>query len=353
MLKNTLDIKVSVIIPVYNVEKYLRQCLESVAAQTYKNLEVIIIDNNSPDNSAQIIKEFVEKYPSFSTYKLIGGGLGGARNEGIKHAAGQYLVFLDSDDYIKPNTIEELARTAVKYNADMAGCLADRVDIKGNLIKSGDDPAKDFIIDTQKDGKKKILQIVGNMACACLKIIKRNIITDNNIFFPENTPYEDVAFISTCAVLSNKYVQIPLSLWNYRYVPSSISNTKSQLGPKSHFNNFAAMRNFLKHKNLYKGALAEEWEYRLLQMIIGGEQEGNGGLKRLSQERVKEFFNISKDFYLNLPKDLFKNRNFIFRLKFRLFIFALKHNLYNMHKYTRVLINIFTPVYKLFYKEWK
>ncbi len=345
--------KVSLIIPVYNVEKYIRQCLQSVADQTFKDVEVIIIDNNSPDNSAEIINEFTEKYPNFKTYKRIGGGLGGARNEGIKHASGEYLVFLDSDDYIKPNAIEELVKAAEENFADMAGCLTDLVDTDGTLIKPGFTKDMDYIIDAKKDGSKKMLQVVGDMACAWRKIIRRTIIQDNNIFFPENVSYEDVAFISTCAILSNKYVQIPLSLWSYRYVSTSISNTKSELGPKSHFNNFALMRNFLKEKGLYSSEIEEEFEYRLLQMIIGGENAGNGGLKRLSKERVVELFNLSKDFYLALPDDFFKNRNLVFRLKFRFFAFALKHNLYNMHKFTRIFFDIFQPIYKLFTRSAK
>lgn len=342
--------KVSLIIPVYNVEKYIRQCLESVAAQTFKDIEVVIVDNNSPDNSIQIIREFTEKYANFKVYKRIGGGLGGARNEGIKHATGEYLVFLDSDDYIKPNAIEQLVHAAEENGADMAGCLTDLVDTQGRLVKPGFDSKMDFIIDAQKDGKKKILQTVGNMACAWSKIIKKRIIADNHIFFPEDVPYEDVAFISTCALLSNKYVQIPSSLWNYRYVPTSISNTKSELGPKSHFNNFAVMRAFLSEKGLYTAEIAEEFEYGLLRMIIGGEDAGNGGLKRLSKDRIREFFKLSKDFYLNLPAVFFKNRNLVFRLKFKFFTFALKHNFYNLHKYTRVFFNIFQPLHRFYTK---
>ena len=337
--------KVSLIIPVYNVEKYIRQCLESVVSQTFKDIEVLIIDNNSSDNSIQIIQEFAAKYSNFKIYKRIGGGLGGARNEGIKHASGEYLVFLDSDDYIKPNAIEQLVKTAEENAADMVGCLTDLVDTQGCLVKLGFDSNMDFIIDAQKDGKKKMLQIVGNMACAWRKIIKRKIIADNHIFFPEDVPYEDVAFISTCALLANKYVQIPLSLWSYRYVPTSISNTKSELGPKSHFHNFAIMRAFLSKKGLYTAEIAEEFEYGLLRMIIGGEAAGNGGLKRLSKDGVREFFQLSKDFYLNLPADFFKNRNLLFRLKFKFFTFALKYNFYNMHKYTRVFFNIFQYLY--------
>ena len=110
------------------------------------------------------------------------------------------------------------------------------------------------------------------------------------------------------------------------------------------------MRTFLKEKGLYVAEIAEEFEFALLRMIIGGEGAGNGGLKRLSKDRIREFFQLSKDFYLNLPADFFSNRNLIFRLKFKFFTFALKHSFYNMHKYTRVFFNIFQPLHQFYAK---
>ena len=94
------DIKVSVIIPVYNVEKYLRRCLESVASQTLKEIEVICVDDGSTDSSFDIISEFSEKDPRFTAVRRQNGGAGAARNAGLDRARGKYLSFLDSDDFL-------------------------------------------------------------------------------------------------------------------------------------------------------------------------------------------------------------------------------------------------------------
>lgn len=95
----TEDIKVSVIIPIYNVEKYLRQNLESVAKQTLKEIEVIMVDDGSTDSSAEIAKEFAEKDSRFIYVLQENGGAGAARNNGLSRAKGKYLSFLDSDDF--------------------------------------------------------------------------------------------------------------------------------------------------------------------------------------------------------------------------------------------------------------
>lgn len=346
-----MSCKISLIIPVYNVEKYLRQCLESVAAQTFKDFEAIIIDNNSPDNSAQIIREFVEKYPHFKTYKLIGGGIGGARNEGLKHACGEYIVFLDSDDWLDSTILEKLYKAAAENQADIAGCTFYRTDVLGKIKeRSHAAGKKPFVLDAEKDGQLQMLKVGLSVGQAWCKAIKRDIIASNRLLFPENTPYEDVAFVAVCFALANKYVYVNEPLLYYRHVSTSISNTKSELAPKSLFNNFAAMRKILEEKGLYKEDLAEEWEYRYLHMTIGGEGAGNGGLKNLSKARLEEFFALSKDFYLNMPADFFKKRNMLFRLKFNCFKMALRHNWYSLHKYTRLPINILSAIYGVFAK---
>lgn len=341
--------KISVIIPVHNTEKYLRACLDSVANQTFQDFEAIIIDNNSPDNSAKIITEYVNKYPNFKTYKKIGGGLSGARNCGLKYVKGEFLFFLDSDDTIDDNTLSVLYDTSQKYNADIVTCTSKRIDTEGNLWdKNKTNYGQEFLISDLKDGKVKLLKSLGQNACAWGKLFKSNIFTDNDFTFPENALYEDVALITTTSLFINNLYVLNKPLYNYRYVPSSISNTKKHLAPKSLFNNFALLRPKLQKYSFFKNDIREEWEYRLMHMIIGGEGIGNGGLKKLSKQEVKEFFTLVKDFYLSLPKDFFASRNIVFRQKYALFLFALEHNYYDMHKYTRFFINIFYAIYKIF-----
>ena len=114
---------VSIVIPVYNVEKYLRKCLESVVNQTYKNIEVIVVNDGTKDNSQDIIDEFKERYPKLiKSYIKENEGLSEARNFGIQKAKGKYITFIDSDDYISNNMIEKLYNKITQENFDIAVC---------------------------------------------------------------------------------------------------------------------------------------------------------------------------------------------------------------------------------------
>lgn len=111
--------KVSVVIPIYNVEQYLPKCLDSIVGQTYKNLEIICVDDGSPDNSAEILRAYSEKDDRIIIVHKENGGLSSARNEGIKVATGDYTVFVDADDWIDTETIEAAVSTAEKDGVDM------------------------------------------------------------------------------------------------------------------------------------------------------------------------------------------------------------------------------------------
>lgn len=115
--------KVSVIIPVYNIEKYLGQCLESVCNQTLKEIQVIAVDDGSTDGSAAICKDFAARYPGIlEYYHKENGGSASARNLGLEHARGEYIGFIDSDDWVEPDMYEKMYRCAVDHNADMVMC---------------------------------------------------------------------------------------------------------------------------------------------------------------------------------------------------------------------------------------
>lgn len=111
--------KISVIVPVYKVEKYLPKCLDSIINQTYKNLEIILVDDGSPDNSGKICDEYAEKDSRIKVFHKKNGGLASARNAGIAVMTGDYVTFIDSDDYIKENMIERMAELRNKENADV------------------------------------------------------------------------------------------------------------------------------------------------------------------------------------------------------------------------------------------
>ena len=111
---------VSVIVPVYNVEQYLDRCINSIVAQTYCNLEIILVDDGSPDNCPKMCDEWAQKDQRIRVVHKINAGLGMARNTGIEHARGKYICFFDSDDYVHPGTIEMCVTRLLKYKADVA-----------------------------------------------------------------------------------------------------------------------------------------------------------------------------------------------------------------------------------------
>ncbi len=109
---------ISIIVPIYNVEKYLRQCLESISEQTYKNFECLLINDGSPDNSTEICREYVEKDARFRYFEKENGGLASARNLGIKYSKGKYTTFIDSDDWVESDYLEVLHSKIKEYNTD-------------------------------------------------------------------------------------------------------------------------------------------------------------------------------------------------------------------------------------------
>ena len=118
----------SVIIPVYGVEKYIAQCLDSVIHQTYRNIEVIVINDGTKDRSAEIAKEYAKKDSRIKVYDFNNGGLSIARNRGIECAKGEYIAFLDSDDWLMQNMYEKLMEKIKEYGADIAKCSVIEID---------------------------------------------------------------------------------------------------------------------------------------------------------------------------------------------------------------------------------
>lgn len=127
--------KFSIIIPVYNVEKYIAKCLDSILKQTYKNYEVIIVNDGTKDNSVEIINKYVKKYDQFKLYNKENGGLSDARNYGLQYAEGDYLLFIDSDDYIERNLLKELNNVLKTKKYDLIKFKINLVDENNTIIR--------------------------------------------------------------------------------------------------------------------------------------------------------------------------------------------------------------------------
>lgn len=189
-----MEIKVSIVIPVYKVEKYIERCLRSVFNQTYANIECIIVNDCTPDNSFIIAKELVESYQGSIDFKFVehekNKGLSEARNTGIKMATGNYYFFLDSDDAIPPTSIEKLVETALSNDCpEIVMGVTKGVDANGNNVEVSSAQTKSF-----HDNGSVFKGYVENQwyIIACNKLIRRDIFEEHHTYFMPGITHEDV-----------------------------------------------------------------------------------------------------------------------------------------------------------------
>lgn len=196
--------KVSIIVPIYNVELYLRKCLNSLLNQTYKNIEIILIDDGSIDNSLKIInEEYISNTKIIYKYQK-NAGLSAARNTGIKFSTGDYLCFVDGDDWLREDAIEVLMNVIEQDNSDIAIFNMAYIFLDGTRRKRTPSIEHHECIDNIEALRQEMLGKKYRFH-APNKICKRNIYIDNNIWFPVGKLYEDVAttyklFLNKCRV---------------------------------------------------------------------------------------------------------------------------------------------------------
>lgn len=179
--------KISVIVPVYKVEEYLDKCVESIVNQTYQELEIILVDDGSPDRCPQMCDEWAKKDPRIKVIHKKNGGLSSARNAGIDQACGDYLMFVDSDDYISHCMCEKLAQSIVRENADMCICGVEKKYPNGRESEFSN--ISDGVL-TQKAFFDKMEGVCGwCWVVAWNKLYKKSIFDD--LRYPEGKLYED------------------------------------------------------------------------------------------------------------------------------------------------------------------
>jgi len=207
-------IKISIIIPVYNVEDFLPKCLDSVINQTYKNIEIIVINDETPDNSQRIIDEYIiNDNRIVSIIHKKNKGLGGARNTGINVATGDYIFFLDSDDWIENTAIETLIDEIKKNNSDII--KFGRINKYPSLEEIWLPSHKNNIC---KNGWNDITESLKNRnfnSICCTNIYRTELIQQNKIIFPEKLLFEDFYFTIQTHIYAKKisYIDKPLYYW--------------------------------------------------------------------------------------------------------------------------------------------
>ncbi len=176
--------KVSVIVPVYNVEKYLSKCLDSLVNQTLQEIEILLVNDGSLDNSEKIIEKYLKEYQNIKYLKKENGGISSARNYGLKYATGEYIGFVDGDDYVTYDMYEKMYEKAKSSDFDMVACDLNYVYPNRNMIVSSG------IKEDTKDINKVYLN---NYPSVCNKLFKKSVI--ENMKFKVGVRFEDVEFI--------------------------------------------------------------------------------------------------------------------------------------------------------------
>jgi len=228
--------KVSIIVPIYNVEKYLKRCLESLLNQTLRDIEIILVNDGSPDNCPQLCDEYAKKDSRVTVIHKENGGLGFARNSGLEIAQGSYIAFVDSDDYVDLNMYEKLLSTAEKFSLDTVYCGLNNVD--ANLkVHPISEVSELTIFDSSNDIQSVLLDMIATKPEEKIErkyrmsvwhaIYSRDIIDKNNIRFSSEREFlsEDILFDIDYLTKSSKIAFIPDPFYYYCYNESSLTKS--------------------------------------------------------------------------------------------------------------------------------
>jgi len=305
--------KVSIIVPVYNVENYLAKCLDSLLKQTHQNIEILVVNDGSKDNSEQIIQNYAQQYPEkIKSFSKENGGLSDARNFGIDRVTGDYIGFVDSDDYVTETMFEEMVNLAEKHQSKMVICNIQKVDQHGNVTqKLTQIPNMPEKIDLEKN-----FSIFSDLSYfACNKLFKKELFDQKR--FKKGAHFEDIQLIPQLLLECERVAQTQNFHYQYLERTDSITKTHTEKGldilkavedvervfEKSQYSNkLKELKNFQIFEGVYS-FLA----YLAFVKDKGVFYEMSGKLELFMKERdikIKDILNYSrfdKNYLLSLP----------------------------------------------------
>lgn len=318
--------KLSIIVPVYNVEKYLEQCVTSIIDGNFNNYEVILVDDGSKDTSGDICDKLANRYEEVKVIHQENKGLSGARNTGIKEATGEYLMFVDSDDFIKNNKnfieiVNNLTEDIIQYK------MIYYYEKKDEYLE-----LKDINIYDNLDTKNKILKLLldGDLSIsACNKIIKRQILIDNNLFFDETLLSEDIDWSLRLFMKVKSFKVINENVYVYRQQrEGSITTTVKPKTIESLYKIISYWLDYNYEDNEYKEAYMNYMAYEYVVLL------GLMNSKNCNKELKKKIYSLKhiliydKNRKVKIAKKCFK----VFGIKFgrvflKLYLFLKNNNI--------------------------
>ena len=218
--------KITVVVSVYNVEEYLDRCIQSLLQQTFRDFELILVDDGSPDRCPGMCDEWAKKDPRISAFHKANGGLSSARNLGIEHAKGEYIIFPDPDDWVEPDYLEKLLALKNEYNADLSIC-SDHLECQENGFK------EETVLLNRDEALRELMKPKGFCGYAWNKLYSMDVILKNDLRFDEELgAVQDLHFNVRYFLLCDSFVYATLPLYHYVINSGSVSSRSSALTPR-------------------------------------------------------------------------------------------------------------------------
>jgi glycosyltransferase involved in cell wall biosynthesis len=289
--------KVSVVVPIYNVERYLRQCLDSVIGQTLNELQIVLVDDGSTDGCPGIVDEYAARDARIVAIHQPNRGSGAARNTGIRAATGAYIGFVDSDDWVEPDMFQSLYDAAVQHGTDMTGCLYYHYDSQAK------DPAeRDQLRDWAGNSAGRIFKVEDFSQVIIgyhwRYLYRSELVRQVPFVEGEGTGHEDVPFSVECSIKAQSILTIPRGLYHYRNEGRGQKNSASQFnrGLLKIINCQAEVKEILQRYNKYD-IWKEEYYHFACRLSLNF-------YKKINYKYKKEFFYRFREFMTPLADDV-------------------------------------------------
>ena len=294
---------VSIIVPIYKVEDYIRECIDSILAQTYPDFELILVDDGSPDSCGRICDDYAKRDNRIKVVHKVNGGLTSARNAGLEVAKGEWIMHVDGDDWIEPDMIESLIEAAQITGADM---------VFGDFMKYGPSAGYNKLPTWSSDKKKSMTNYIAYvMTTIWGSIAKRSLYADHSLKSPEDISYcEDFHLIVRLCHFAKKVVNVHRPFYHYRYRPTSIMSNMSRKTEADEQWAYQDTIRFFKEQGVY-----EDYRKVMSWRVLKSAQELL--LDPAGHKRFMELFNDGREFIFSCP---FVNR------KIKMLAWMMTHN---------------------------
>lgn len=249
-----MSVKVSVIIPVYNAQDYLHDCLDSLGNQTLREIEIICVDDGSTDDSRKILKEYAQKDNRVKVIHQENGGAGAARNNGLRHAAGEFLSFLDADDFFEPNMLEEAVSAAEQYQADFVVFNSDQYHMdKKSFVAT---PWALRVREIPPYMPFSYRQLTGNVfktfvGWAWDKLYRRSFVLSHNLWFQEQRTTNDMLFVFSALVVAKRIAVVNKVFAHQRKGSSQTLSVTREKSWHCFYDALLALRQRLKDEGIF------------------------------------------------------------------------------------------------------